>query len=76
MNLMETTKNQITSLELVKEINIFREKDGNKSELRHDTLLNIIRDEFDEEISLQNILESKYKTERGKEYPMFVRIPR
>ena len=31
----------------------------------------VIRDEFEEEISLQKILESKYKNERGREYPMF-----
>ena len=34
-------------------------------------MLSIIRDEFEEEISLQKILESKYKNERGREYPMF-----
>lgn len=60
----------ITSLQLLEQINIFRKEDG-KNDLRHDTLLSIIRDEFDEEISLQKILESKYKNERGKEYPMF-----
>lgn len=41
-------------------------------ELRHDTLLDIIRDEFEEEISLQKILESTYKNDRGKEYPLFI----
>ena len=45
---------------------------GKFTELRHDTLLDIIRDEFDEEISLQKILESTYKNSRGKEYPMFI----
>lgn len=64
-------KETITSLELCKQINIFREQDG-KSELRHDTFLGIIRDEFEEEISLQEILESTYTNSRGKEYPMFV----
>jgi hypothetical protein len=62
----------ITSLELVKQINLFREQEGNRAVLRHDTLLDIIRDEFSEEISLQKILESKYKNERGREYPMFI----
>ena len=45
---------------------------GKFTELRHDTLLDIIRDEFDKEISLQKILESTYKNSRGKEYPMFI----
>lgn len=65
-------KETITSLELVEQINLFRSKDGSKAVLRHDTLLDIIRDEFSEEISLQKILESKYKNERGREYPMFI----
>lgn len=65
-------KDAITSLELVNQINLFRSKDGNKNELRHDNLLQIIRDEFSEEISLLKIQESKYKNIRGKEYPMFI----
>lgn len=65
-------KETITSLELVEQINLFRSKDGSKAVLRHDTLLDVIRDEFSEEISLQKILESKYKNERGREYPMFI----
>nr|DAN18710.1 MAG TPA: KilAC domain protein [Caudoviricetes sp.] len=66
-----TTKKTITSLELVEQINLFRKEEGKETELRHDTMLSIIRDEFEEEISLQKILESKYKNERGREYPMF-----
>jgi phage antirepressor YoqD-like protein len=62
----------ITSLELVKQINLFRAQEENKAELRHDTLLEIIRDEFEDEISLQKLLESNYKSERGRTYPMFV----
>ena len=64
-------KKTITSLELVEQINLFRKEEGKETELRHDTMLSIIRDEFEEEISLQKILESKYKNERGREYPMF-----
>ena len=64
-----------TSLELVELINQFRNKEGSKTSLRHDTMLGIIRDEFEEEISLQNILESNYKNDRGKEYPMFILNP-
>lgn len=57
-------KDTLTSLELVEQINLFRKQEGRETELRHDTLLSIIRDEFEEEISLQKILESKYKNER------------
>lgn len=64
-------KETITSLELLEQINFFRKQEDNKTELRHDTLLGIIRDEFEEEISLQKILESTYKNDRGREYPMF-----
>ena len=69
---MLMNKDHFTSLELVDLINQYREQEGNKTPLRHDTMLGIIRDEFEEEISLQNILESNYKNDRGKEYPMFV----
>ena len=40
------TKETITSLELVEQINLFREKEGNRAELKHYDLLKIIRDEF------------------------------
>lgn len=65
-------KETITSLELLDQINFFRWKEGEKNPLRHDTLMNIIRDEFQEEISLQKILESTYTTDRGKKYPMYI----
>lgn len=64
-------KETITSLELLEQINFFRKQEEDKTELRHDTLLGIIRDEFEEEISLQKILESTYKNDRGRQYPMF-----
>lgn len=70
-NLVTKDGNKITSLDLVKQINIFREQEGDRVELQHKTLLEIIRDEFEEEISQQNILPSTYKNERGREYPMF-----
>lgn len=73
MNEMITEKkDKITSLEIVTEINKFRKEEGNKNELRHDNLLQIIRDEFSEEISLLKIQESTYKNDRGREYPMFI----
>ena len=87
---MELIKKQtITSLELTKQINIFRKeeydykiknnlslgkvelKNCRYTELRHDTLLNIIRDEFEKEITDQKILGSTYKDESGKENPYF-----
>ncbi len=71
-----TEKNTITSLELLEQINFFRKKEGNKKPLRHDNLLNIIRDEFEEEIRDLKIQVSFYKRETGngtmKEYPMYI----
>jgi phage antirepressor YoqD-like protein len=69
-NLQE--RDTFTSLELTELINQYRNEEGNKNPLRHDNLLQIIRDEFEEEISLLKIQESNYKNDRGKEYPMFV----
>ena len=54
-------KNEITSLELLAEINKFRKEEGIKKELLHKTLLDIIRDEFSEEIDRQKILPMSYK---------------
>ena len=84
-------ENEITSLDLLKEINLFREQEyyykidnnlslnkveernGKYTELRHDTLLSIIRDEFEEEISSQNILETTYLHPQNKQkYIMFI----
>ena len=65
-------KDIITSLELLKQINLFRKQDGNRTELGHNDLLKVIRDEFEEEISLGKISQSTYINERGREYPMFI----
>ncbi|EUB28249.1 MULTISPECIES: antA/AntB antirepressor family protein [Fusobacterium] len=65
-------KDNLTSLELVTEINKFRKKEGNKNELLHKNLLTIIRDEFEIEISRLEIQPSTYKSSRGKEYPLFI----
>ena len=66
----------ITSLELLEQINFFRKQDGNKTELQHKTLLEIIRDEFNEEIREQKILLSFYTKETGngtiRSYPMYI----
>ena len=68
--LTELRQDTLCSLELLEQINLFRKQEGNKNELRHDNLLQIIRDEFEEEISLLKIQESTYMN-RGKKYPMF-----
>ena len=72
-------KDTVTSLELLEQINFFRKKERELEEkenrllknINHDSLLKIIRDEFEEEISLGELNESNYKS-RGKEYPMFI----
>lgn len=64
-------KDKITSLELLEQINFFRKQEGDRAELQHNDLLKIIRDEFEEEISLGKISQSTYKNDRGREYPMF-----
>lgn len=70
MDLMiKSTKDTITSLELLEQINLFRSED-NRAGLGHNDLLKVIRDEFEEEISLGKISQSTYKN-RGKDYPMF-----
>lgn len=88
--LQNNEKETMSSLDLVKEINVFREqeynyklekglslgkvekKNGKYTELRHDTLLAIIRDEFEEEINDQKILGVNYKDKKGEIRTMFV----
>jgi hypothetical protein len=88
MQLLEN-KETITSLELVKQINIFREEEynykiqnglelgkvearnGHYTELLHQDLLNIIRDEFEEEIADRKISVSEYKDSTNRSLPMF-----
>jgi len=62
--------NLISSLVLCEQINIFRHVDG-KSELGHNDLLKVIRDEFEEEISLGKISQREYLNSRGQKYPMY-----
>ena len=63
---IRTEKETITSLELVDKINELRSLEKNKSNLGHNDLLKIIRDEFEEEISLGEISQSTYINERGR----------
>lgn len=52
----QETKETITSLELVDQINLFRKEEGKTTELLHKSLLSIIRDEFEQELQEQKIL--------------------
>lgn len=75
-------KNTITSIELVEQINFFRQQESNnRVELKHKSMLEIIRDEFEEDLEdienqqvrgEQNILPSSYKNSQNKQQPMFV----
>lgn len=67
-----TIKENITSLELLEQINFFRKDIENKSELLHKNLLQIIRDEFEEEIGQLKIQPSSYMNSQNKEQPMFI----
>ncbi|MGL5638429.1 MAG: ORF6C domain-containing protein [Cetobacterium sp.] len=69
--ILRDQKKYISSLELLEEINFFRKQEGNRTTLKHNDLLKIIRDEFEEEISQGKISLSDYRSDRGKLYPMF-----
>lgn len=67
-----TTSATITSVELVNQINIFRNEEGNRAEIRHADLLKIIRDEFEEEIGMGKISHTPYvHPQNGRTYEMF-----
>lgn len=66
------SKDSFTSLELVELINQFRAQEGSKSNLRHSDFLNVIRDEFSEEINERKISFVKYLDKKGEERPMFI----
>ena len=72
-NLMINPKTgKTTSLELVNEINLFREQDGNKTELGHNDVLKIIRDEFEEEIGMGILSHTPYVHPQNKQtYQMY-----
>lgn len=83
-------KNEVTSLELLDEINRYREmeysykiennielgkvekKNGRFTELTHDNLLKILRDEFNGEIGQGNIYESSYVNSQNKNQLMYI----
>lgn len=66
----------VTSLELVDMINAFRKAEGRSTELRHDTMLRTIRDEFEEEIAFHKIVECSYINENNRKMPMFELTPK
>lgn len=69
----KSEKGTLTSLELLEQINLFRKQEGKEKMLRHDNLLQVIRDEFEEEIGLLKIQETPYIHPQNKqEYKMFV----
>lgn len=83
-------RNEVTSLELLKEINRYREleynykiennvelgkvekRNGRFTELTHDNLLKILRDEFNGEIGQGNIYESSYVNSQNKNQLMYI----
>lgn len=62
-------KENITSLELLEQINLFRGQE-NRKKLQHKDLLKIIRNEFDSEVSQGKISPRNY-INRGREYVMY-----
>lgn len=73
-DLILTKNGQITSLELLKEINFFRNRESNfgKAEIKHKDLLKIVRSEFDEEIAEGKISLGSYLDKQKQERPMFI----
>lgn len=71
LNLILNNKENITSLELVKQINYFRKQKGNRTELKHSDLLKAIRDEFEEEINEGKISSVEYVDKKGKKRHMY-----
>jgi hypothetical protein len=63
---------QITSLELLIQINFFRSQTEDKASLAHSDLLKIIRDEFEEEMAEGKISCSAYKDNSGKSNILYI----
>lgn len=63
--------NQISTLDLVEQINIFRANEG-KSNLTHSDFLKVVRLEFDDEINAGNVSLVKYKDKKGEDRPMYI----
>lgn len=65
-------KDTFTSLELVDLINDYRSQEGNRNELLHKNLLQVIREEFEEEINRLEIQPISYKDSMNRDKPMYV----
>ena len=63
-------KETLTSLELLEQINMFREQEG-KPKMKHKTLLDIIRKELYKEINEQKLLPISYTDTKNRKKPMF-----
>ena len=72
-DLIQQTRNKdtISSLELVKQISLFRKEIEGKAELAHKDLLKVLRDEFEEGIGEGKISPSYYTSQQNKQLPMF-----
>lgn len=75
MELMLVNGEYITSLQLLDEINMFRSEFEEKRELRHDTLRDIIKNEFNEEILSQKILEKVVSSDGGRPLKVYLLTP-
>nr|DAR63269.1 MAG TPA: KilAC domain protein [Caudoviricetes sp.] len=71
LQIVEKKINEITSLELLEQINIFR-KQENKKEQSHSDLLKIIRDEFEDEIAEGKISLGSYKDKNNQSRPLYI----
>lgn len=71
MELMKIDNDKITSLDILREINIFRKEEG-KAILRHDTLRDIIKDELEDEILSQKILEKSIESNGGRPLKVYI----
>jgi hypothetical protein F3_00847 len=63
-------RENITSLELLEQINMFREQEG-KPKMKHKTLLDIIRKELYKEINEQKLLPISYTDTKNRKKPMY-----
>ena len=89
MKMEVKNKKALSSLELLEQINLFRQEEykekrknntlteaqierGKAVKLEHKDLLDIIRDEFSEEIGLGKISPSSYLNSQNKKQPMFL----
>lgn len=64
---MELTNGKFSSLYLVEQINVFREKEGDKNPLLHKDLIKKIEKEFEEEIGERKFSPTSYKDKSNRE---------